>query len=91
MSERDEENEFAAWLKANGHDSARLQLPGQRGWPDRIVWLSDGRTIYVEMKKPGGKLSLHQEKWRDRLQETNQNWAACWSAEEAIAFIKDLL
>lgn len=92
MSEKRHEDELAKWLKAHGHGSERLVLPGKRGFPDRTVWLADGRTAYVEMKKPGvGRLSIHQKRWKDKLQKLNQPWAACWSAEEAIEFVEGLL
>jgi hypothetical protein len=89
--EKQHESRFAKWLTDNGHDSERLQLKGQRGFPDRIVWLSDGTTCYVELKRPGGRLSIHQQRWKDRLGKTGQRWDVCYTAEEAIEFVEGLL
>lgn len=45
--------------------------PGQRGVPDRIVILPNGKTVYVELKSPGKKLSPLQIKWVDTLKKMN--------------------
>ena len=36
---------------------------GQDGWPDRVVLLPGGRTIWVETKRPDGRVAALQE-WR---------------------------
>lgn len=46
--------------------------PGNRGVPDRLVILPGGRTIYVEMKKPGEQLKPLQKRWKRKLQELGQ-------------------
>jgi hypothetical protein len=91
VTEKEHEDEFARWLTDNGHDSERLSMDGCRGYPDRTVWLSTGQTVYVEMKKCGGRLSLHQKRWRARLEKTNQKWYECWSSDEAIEYMEELL
>jgi len=91
MNEHEHEAEFAKWLKKHGHDSERLLLPNVRGFPDRTVWLANGQTIYVEMKKPGGRLTIHQKRWKDRLECTKQTWASCWSSDEAIELVEGIL
>jgi len=91
MTEDEIEEEFADWLKSEGHDSERLATKHTRGFPDLTVWLSNGKTLYVEMKRPGGHLSIHQKRWMRRLRESRQPWAACWSLESAQAFVRSYL
>lgn len=38
-----------------------------RGWPDRIVPLENGEVLWVELKRPGGKLSALQAKVHNDL------------------------
>lgn len=32
----------------------KLNVQGQRGWPDRMILLN-GRAAFIELKRPGGK------------------------------------
>ena len=41
--------------------------PGNRGVPDRLAILPNGRTVYVELKAPGKPLEPLQRKWRKEL------------------------
>lgn len=43
---------------------------GRRGCPDRFVALA-GRSFFVEVKKPGGKLDGHQEREIEKLRAHN--------------------
>lgn len=88
MTESEHEAEFAKWLKRNGYDSERLAPKTVRGFPDRTVWLPNGLTIYVEMKRAGGRLSIHQKRWKKRLEDAGQIYEDCWSADEAINTVK---
>jgi hypothetical protein len=38
-----------------------VHLPG---WPDLIL-LRDGRVLFVELKREGGKLTRQQERWQE--------------------------
>ena len=38
------------------------------GFPDKLILLPDARTLFVELKKPGGTLRPGQAYWRKRLQ-----------------------
>ena len=41
--------------------------PGRRGVPDRILFLPKGMVVFVECKKPGGKLSSSQKQEFKRM------------------------
>jgi VRR-NUC domain len=60
--ERDLEGYFTAQCKKLGIISLKLNVRYSRGWPDRIVVMPDQRVMWVELKRPGGKLSPLQAK-----------------------------
>lgn len=53
MLEREIEAALGKAVKAVGGLCWKFVSPGLSGVPDRIVLLADGRTVYVELKKPG--------------------------------------
>ena len=70
--ERDLEGYFARQCKKKGLMTLKLNVRFSRGWPDRIVVLKDGKVMWVELKKPGAKLSPLQVKVHFELNKWNQ-------------------
>ena len=58
--ERDLEKYFTAQCKKYKLLSLKLHVKFARGWPDRIVPLENGEVLWVELKRPGGKVSALQ-------------------------------
>ena len=54
-----------------GGECLKLKLDGRTGFPDRTILLPGCSPIFVEFKKPGGKLRAAQVKWKERLEELN--------------------
>ena len=52
-----------------GGECLKLKLDGRTGFPDRTIILPNCVPIFVEFKKPGGKLRSAQVKWKKRLEE----------------------
>jgi hypothetical protein len=90
-TEKDIENEVCKWLKEQGHVVIRLAPEGVRGFPDLTIMLDIGVTVYVEMKRPGGNLSLHQQRWISKLRNQGCRVGVCYSLEEVQSFIRDSL
>lgn len=59
------ERRFAAAVLRRGGMVVKL-APTVRGLPDRLVLLPGGRIELVELKAPGGRLSLSQRIWHDK-------------------------
>lgn len=62
--------------------------PAVKGAPDRIVMFPYGRIFFVELKRPGGKLSPAQVLWHARAYEMGHVVHVLDSREMVDAFIE---
>lgn len=62
----------------------------RRGVPDRIVFLPGGRTIYVELKAPNGRLSAQQQHVHGMLRDLGHDVRVVWSKEHVDALIREV-
>jgi hypothetical protein len=68
----------------------KFTCQGSTGWPDRMVLLPKGRVVFVEFKRPGGKLRpLQKERHRQLKELGHEVWttddptkAAYWVARQ---------
>ena len=70
------------WAKEQGWYVAKFTIPARRSVPDRI-FIKDGRVVFVEMKRPGGKLTEGQAREIERLQNAGAEVFVCFSVQEA--------
>lgn len=78
---------FVRLLRRHGLPSLKLNVAGQRGWPDRLVLLPGGRCVFVELKRPGAQaraLQLHVHK---RLAALGFVVTVCDDPVRAAAFV----
>ena len=62
MLEKDVEQRLREEVEKIGGKAFKLVSQGNAGMPDRLICLSDGRAVFVELKRPkGGRLSKLQE------------------------------
>ena len=61
MTEKTLERKLKTGVEKLGGLCLKLTTPGFTGIPDRLVLLPGGKVWFVEVKKPGGKLSPRQE------------------------------
>ena len=54
MLERDIEKHLVERVKELGGEVRKVKWIGRNGAPDRVLMLPRGRTIWVELKAPGG-------------------------------------
>lgn len=66
-------------LKLNGR--------GMAGWPDRLFIMPDGKSIFIEFKRPGGVVSDNQENVIRRLRSAGHEVYVCYSVEAALAVL----
>ncbi len=74
-----------SFVKSYGGISYKISA--RRGSPDRLIILPEGRIFFVELKRPGGKLSPAQRFEIDRLKKLGIEVFVLSSSEE----IKDLI
>lgn len=67
---REKEVEAALVKAAKKRDGVALKFvsPGLSGVPDRLVLLPDGKIGFIELKAPGKKMRLLQEKRKSQLE-----------------------
>ncbi|WP_405776075.1 VRR-NUC domain-containing protein [Streptomyces sp. NBC_01538] len=65
-SERDIEGYLLAQCREHGFLCLKFVSPGRGGVPDRIV-VALGRIVFVEVKRPGGRLQKRQQLMHDKL------------------------
>lgn len=87
--EKDVEARFRLRIAKAGGTSWKFVSPSNRGVSDRIV-LFYGRTIYVEMKRTGGKMTPKQELFRQKVLDNGGEFACVEGDAGTDAFIKEL-
>lgn len=81
MTEAEIERYFVKRVKALGGFAYKFRSVSQRGVADRIACMPNGEAWFVELKKPGGRLSALQEIFAEEMQQTKQHYTCLWSKE----------
>ena len=82
MKEAEIEKHFDWTVQRMGGKTYKFTSPNQRGVADRIACMPNGEAWFVELKKPGGRLSALQEIFADEMRNTKQHYACLWSRED---------
>lgn len=90
MKESKVEKELAKHVHDRGGLCLKFVSPGWAGAPDRVVHPGDGRTIYVETKRPGGRLRPLQAKRHEQLQGAGMDVRTVDSIDGVIDFILEV-
>lgn len=67
MTEKEIEVYLRERVKTIGGRAFKFVSPGNNGVPDRLVCLSGGRAIFMELKAPGKKTTNMQRAQHERL------------------------
>jgi hypothetical protein len=85
------ENKVASIAKAMGVPSLKLNLTGNRGWPDRLFLVPGGRPLFIEFKRPGDDLRPLQQHRKETLQGLGYDAEAHDEVKAAVQAIKDAI
>jgi Holliday junction resolvase len=80
----------AAAVKAaleEGWYVAKFTSPQRRSVPDRI-FIKGGRVVFIEFKRPGGKLTSGQEREIEKLRRHGAEVWVCYSKQEVAEVLK---
>lgn len=87
MLERAIEQRLVRKVREAGGLALKWVSPSTAGVPDRIVFMPGGRVVFVELKRPGGKLSAIQVRMCDRLERLGADVRVIDSPEGVDALI----
>lgn len=85
--EQDVEDDLVKGVEALGGLCLKVKVLGRVGFPDRLVLLPGGRVIFVELKKPRGKVASWQGRWHEALSRLGFRMGVLWTRE----MVKDFL
>lgn len=88
MLEKDVEQHLVKRVKELGGRSYKFVSPGNKGVPDRMVCLPEGRIIFIELKAPGKESSEFQKLQQKRLRDLGNTVYTFDSKELIDGFIE---
>lgn len=91
MRESTLERRLVVAVERAGGKAPKWVSPGNRGIPDRIVILPGGRTVFVEMKAPSGRLDPLQVRWAEILRGLGHEVYKIDSQEGIDQFIREVM
>jgi len=87
--ERDIEKALVAKLKSLGGIAYKFCSPQNRGVPDRICLLPEGRLVFVECKRPGGKPTNNQLRVHEKIKALGHDVRIVDSIDKVNLFPED--
>jgi hypothetical protein len=89
MLEKEIESYFDWVVQVNGGRTYKFRSPAQRGVADRIACLPNGTTWFVELKKPGGRLSKLQGLFAEDMRQLGQRYTCLWTKGQVDVWMLD--
>ncbi len=87
--EKDIEAYLVRRVRERGGVAYKFTSPAHRGVADRVVCLP-GQTWFVEVKRPGGRLTGLQTLFGREMERLGQQYIVVWSKEEIDAWLSSL-
>lgn len=88
--ESDVEARLARGVEKLGGMYLKFHPDEHEGFPDRLVLLLGMPDLWVELKRPDGRLSKMQALQHNRLKRLGREVTVLWSAEDVDRWLADL-
>ena len=90
MREKEVEAALVKAAKKRNGVALKYVSPGLSGVPDRLVLLPDGKIGFIELKSPGKKMRLLQEKRKSQLERLGF-LVFCLDSKEEVEVMLDAI
>lgn len=90
MREKEVEAALVKAAKKRNGMALKFVSPGLSGVPDRLVLLPDGKIGFIELKSPGKKMRLLQEKRKSQLERLGF-LVFCLDSKEEVEVMLDAI
>lgn len=90
MREKEVEAALVKATKKRNGVALKFVSPGLSGVPDRLVLLPDGKIGFIELKAPGKKMRLLQEKRKSQLERLGF-LVFCLDSKEEVEVMLDAI
>ena len=90
MREKEVEAALVKATKKRNGVALKFVSPGLSGVPDRLVLLPDGKIGFIELKSPGKKMRLLQEKRKSQLERLGF-LVFCLDSKEEVEVMLDAI
>lgn len=90
MREKEVEAALVKAAKKRNGVALKFVSPGLSGVPDRLVLLPDGKIGFIELKSPGKKMRLLQEKRKSQLEKLGF-LVFCLDSKEEVEVMLDAI
>jgi hypothetical protein len=90
MLEKDIEARLKRGVERAGGLCLKWVSPGCTGVMDRIVLLPGGRVIFVELKKPGGRLAARQKYMAEKMRGLCLDVRCLWDYAQIDSFLEEV-
>lgn len=84
------QTKVVAWVRKNRGLVSKISGNGVRGIPDLYILAPNGKSIFMELKVPGGKLSANQINMHEELRKRFAVVVVVYAYEEALEILEDL-
>lgn len=90
MREKQIEKKLVKAVKEEGGMCPKLVSPGTDGMPDRLIMLPNARIGFVEVKAPGAKPRLLQERRHKQLRDLGFHVSVLDDPEQIPGILKEV-
>jgi len=89
IDERDVEGYLVRRVTEIGGLCLKLDSGGKKGIQDRLLLLPGGRVVFVELKKPGGRVSVLQKVRQRQIERMGFRTCVVWDKAAVDALLEE--